>query len=101
MMRFPRRARTSLLAVGAIAAASVLAACGSGGSGKDDKTVTIWSSIDQPVQDGLNEVLTKEAKADGITIKWQKVDNINQLVMQKIQAKDTPDIAFIPQPGVV
>jgi alpha-glucoside transport system substrate-binding protein len=101
-MRFPRRARTSVLAVGVLTAASVLAACGSGGSGgKDSKTVTIWSSIDQPVQDGLNEVLTKEAKADGITVKWQKVDNINQLIMQKIQAKDTPDIAFIPQPGVV
>ncbi len=79
----------------------MLAACGSGGGGKDDKTVTIWSSIDQPVQDGLKKVLTKEAKADGITIKWQKVDNINQLIMQKIQANDVPDIAFIPQPGVV
>jgi alpha-glucoside transport system substrate-binding protein len=101
MMRFPRRARTSVLAVGVLTAASVLAACGSSGSDANSKTVTIWSSIDQPVQDGLNQVLTKEAKAKGITVKWQKVDNINQLIMQKIQAKDTPDIAFIPQPGVV
>ena len=31
----------------------------------------------------------------------QKVDNINQLIMTKIQANDTPDIALIPQPGVV
>ena len=41
------------------------------------------------------------AKGDGITVDWQKVDNINQLIMTKIQANDTPDIALIPQPGVV
>ena len=46
-------------------------------------------------------MLIEKAKADGITIKWQTVENINQLIMQKIQANDTPDIAFIPQPGVV
>ncbi|MEO7942994.1 MAG: ABC transporter substrate-binding protein [Marmoricola sp.] len=86
----------------ALAATSALAGCGSGGSsGKDDKSVTIWSSVDQPVQDGLNKALTAKAKAKGLTIKWQKVTNINQLIMQKIQANDTPDIAFIPQPGVV
>jgi alpha-glucoside transport system substrate-binding protein len=72
----------------------------SGGSG-GSKTVTIWSSVDQPVQDGLKKALVKKADADGIKIKWEKVENINQLIMTKIQAKDTPDIALIPQPGVV
>ena len=42
-----------------------------------------------------------KAKAEGITVDMQKVDNINQLIMTKIQANDTPDIAMIPQPGVV
>ena len=37
----------------------------------------------------------------GITVKWPEIDNINQVIMTKIQANDTPDIAFIPQPGVV
>jgi alpha-glucoside transport system substrate-binding protein len=101
MMRNQWRGRTSLVAVTVLAAASALAGCGSGNSGKDDKSVTIWSSLDQPVQDGLEKVLVQKAKAEGITIKWQKVENINQLIMQKIQANDTPDIAFIPQPGVV
>jgi alpha-glucoside transport system substrate-binding protein len=89
------------VAATALVATAALAGCGSGGSGKDDKSVTIWSSLDKPVQDGLNKTLTAEAKAKGITIKWQKVNNINQLIMQKIQANDVPDIAFIPQPGVV
>jgi alpha-glucoside transport system substrate-binding protein len=102
MMRIHRRGRKSLAAVTVLAAAIALAGCGSGGgSGKDDKSVTIWSSVDPPVQAGLSKVLTDKAKAEGITIKWQKVENINQLIMQKIQANDTPDIAFIPQPGVV
>jgi alpha-glucoside transport system substrate-binding protein len=99
-MRIPRRGRVSLVAATALVATAALAGCGSG-SGSDDKSVTIWSSLDKPVQDGLQKTLTTEAKAKGVKIKWQKVNNINQLIMQKIQANDVPDIAFIPQPGVV
>ena len=64
-------------------------------------TVTIWTSMDQPVVDGLKAGLAPLAQAQGITVNWQKVDNINQVIMTKIQANDTPDIAMIPQPGVV
>ncbi|MEI2714546.1 MAG: ABC transporter substrate-binding protein [Nocardioides sp.] len=79
-----------------------LAACGGdGGSGADDKTVTILSSVDQPVQDGLEETLTAKLKADGYTVDWQKVDAIDQLIMTRIQGNQLPDIALIPQPGVV
>jgi alpha-glucoside transport system substrate-binding protein len=64
-------------------------------------TVTIWTSVDQPVLDGIQASMAEKVQAAGITAKWSKVDNINQLIMTKIQAKDTPDIALIPQPGVV
>jgi alpha-glucoside transport system substrate-binding protein len=64
-------------------------------------TVNIWLSLDQPVIDGLKAAMEPKAQAAGITVNWSKVDNINQLIMTKIQANDTPDIAFIPQPGVV
>jgi alpha-glucoside transport system substrate-binding protein len=102
-MRFPVKKSTSLLGVAAVAASLSLTACGGddGGGGSDGDTVTIWSSVDQPVQDGLLKALEAKVKADGIKIDWQKVENINQLIMTKIQAGDTPDIAFIPQPGVV
>lgn len=99
-MRISRHGRVALVAATALVASAALAGCGSG-SGGDDKSVTIWSSLDQPVQDGLEKTLTEKAKAKGIKIKWQKVNNLNQLIMQKIQANDVPDIAFIPQPGVV
>ncbi len=99
-MRISRRGRTSLVVAAAFAATSVLAACGSGGS-DDDKKVEVWMSVDPLVFDGLKKQIVSEAKAKGITADVQKVDNINQLIMTKIQANDTPDIALIPQPGVV
>jgi alpha-glucoside transport system substrate-binding protein len=99
-MRIPFKKSTTMLGVAAVAASLTLAGCGGdSGGGSDSKTVTIWSSVDQPIQDGLLKGV--EGKVDGVTIDWKKVENINQLIMTKIQAGDTPDIAFIPQPGVV
>ena len=101
-MRIPVKKSTSLLGVAALAATLTLSACGGDdGGGSDSNTVTIWSSVDQPVQDGLLKALEAKVSGDGIKIDWKKVENINQLIMTKIQAGDTPDIAFIPQPGVV
>ena len=46
-----RERRTSLVAVAALASSVVAAGCGGGGdSGEDDDEVTIWMSLDQPVQ---------------------------------------------------
>lgn len=101
-MRNHLRGRASLLTAAAVLSVSALTACGSGGgSGSDSNTVTIWSSIDQPVQDGLKKSLESKLQGKGIKIDWQKVENINQLIITKIQAGDTPDIALVPQPGVV
>ena len=102
-MRTHSRGRRAAVAVAAVASMSMsLAACGGDGdSASDSKEVTIWASMDQPVIDGLEKALAPKAKEAGLTVKWSKVENINQLIMTKIQANDTPDIAFIPQPGVV
>lgn len=64
-------------------------------------TVTIWASVDAPVLKAIQDQITPKAKEKGLTLKFERVDNINQLIMTKIQANDTPDIAWIPQPGVV
>ncbi len=87
-----------------VGAGLTLTACSSGGgSGSNSTTVTIWSSVDPPVQAGLEKKLNAELKAMGskIQIKWSTVSNINQLIITKIQAGNAPDIAYIPQPGVV
>jgi alpha-glucoside transport system substrate-binding protein len=94
--------------VAALATSGCLSSGSSGGGGGAEasgavkgSTVTIWTSMDQPVIDGLKAAMESKASAQGMTVKWSKVDNINQLIMTKIQANDTPDIALIPQPGVV
>jgi alpha-glucoside transport system substrate-binding protein len=88
---------------GAATLALLVAGCGSGsGSGSGSGgTIQIWTSMDQPIIDGLSAKLDPEAKAKGITVKWTKVDNINQIIATKVQAGAAPDIAMIPQPGVI
>jgi len=96
--------RKLVLGVSAFSALSLLiTGCSSGSDTGDtgDKTVTIWTSMDQPIIDGLEAALAPRAKAEGITVKWSKVDNISQLIVQKVQANDPPDIAFMPQPGII
>ncbi|MGN6250777.1 MAG: ABC transporter substrate-binding protein [Marmoricola sp.] len=97
--------RTALASSLLLAASLGLTACGSGGSGSgDSNTVTIWSSVDPPVKAGLEKELKAKLAAAGksaVKIKWDTVTNINQVIITKIQAGSTPDIAFIPQPGVV
>ena len=91
----------------ATAAAAALAltavACGSdGGSGSDDGgAVTIWMSLDQSVVDGIDKQMQIAAEEAGIEVKIERVDGIDKLIKTKIQAGDTPDIALLPQPGVV
>lgn len=87
----------------ACALALTAAACGSGGgSGSDDGgAVTIWMSLDQSVVDGIQKQMDIAAKDAGITVKIERVDGIDKLIKTKIQAGDTPDIALVPQPGVV
>jgi alpha-glucoside transport system substrate-binding protein len=107
------RGSTLIKSVVAVSTAALLtSAClssGSSGGGDSGKasgkvsgsTIKIWVSVDQPILDGIKAVVDPEAKAQGLTIQWSKVNNINQLIITKIQANDVPDIAWIPQPGVV
>ncbi len=95
--------RKALVGAAATALMSLsLAACGGGDSGgSGDKSVTIWTSMDQPIVDGLEKSLKEKADAAGLTVKWQRVTDINTLIMTKLNSQDKPDIAVIPQPGVV
>jgi len=103
-MRAAHRGRSKVLAVMAglaLSAFSLTACGGDDGGGADDKKVTVWMSVDPLVFDGLKKEITKQATAQGITVEVQKVTDINTLIMTQIQAGDPPDIALIPQPGVV
>lgn len=100
-MRMKRRTKAvALVAVGALGTLG-LAGCG-GASGEDDGgAVTIWTSLDKPTVDGLTKTMTAKAKAAGIKVKIQRVDSIDKVVKTRIQAGNPPDIALVPQPGVV
>lgn len=109
-MHIDVRRRTSALAVLAAAALTLpLAACSSDegtdstetGDGGEVTTVTVWASVDQPVIDGLQAASDELTAGSDIELQWEKVENINQLIMTKLGAADAPDIALIPQPGVV
>ncbi len=71
-----------------------------GSSDEADGSVTIWTSVDTPILEGLKTKLAEKAGSD-VDIKWQKVTSIEKLIMTKLRASDKPDIAIIPQPGVV
>jgi alpha-glucoside transport system substrate-binding protein len=105
-MRINRRGRRTVLATGvaatlALATAGCLGDSGSGSDGEGDKSVTIWTSMDQPIVDGLEKTLEEKASEAGITVKWERVTGIDKLIMTKLDASDKPDIAVLPQPGVV
>lgn len=103
-MRITRRRRwaaVALAATGALTLSGCLAGGDGGEEGADDNEVLIWASMDPPVIEGLQKALDARAGDEGITVKIEAVEDINSLIMQRIQAGDTPDIAMIPQPGVV
>jgi len=95
----PRRRKIGAAAAAMAMALSLsLTACG---GGDDDETVEILATTDPLVFDGLKKKIEAEAKDAGIKVDVQRVDNINQLILTRIQAGDEPDIAVIPQPGVI
>lgn len=94
-----RAAAVGLTVALALTATGCLSSGDDGGDGGE--AVVVWTSVDEPVSDGLEAAVQAKADEAGITLDWQRVENINQLIMTKIQANDAPDIAMIPQPGVV
>ena len=107
-MRLTARQRRAALAATAFAMAMTTTGClgssddgGSAGGGDDDGVVDILATTDPLVFDGLKAKIEEEAEAQGIKVNVERVDNINQLILTRIQANDPPDIAVIPQPGVI
>ena len=102
-MRITRRRRWAALALSGAVSLTMTGCLGESGDegGEDSNEVLIWASMDPPVIEGLQAALDAKAEEEGITVTIEAVEDINSLIMQRIQAGDTPDIAMIPQPGVV
>lgn len=102
------RRRTAFVATAAALALTTTGCLGSddggGGGGSsdgDDGVVEILATTDPLVFEGLSAKIEEEAEAAGIEVDIERVDNINQLILTRVQAGDPPDIAIIPQPGVI
>ena len=102
-MSTSKRRRWTTAALSATVALTLTGCLAGGGDEEGDSAneVLVWASMDPPVIEGLQAALDKRAEAEGITVKIEAVEDINSLIMQRIQAGTTPDIAMIPQPGVV
>jgi alpha-glucoside transport system substrate-binding protein len=120
-MSVPVRRRTAAV-VGGAAAALLLAACGSssgGGSsasasntdpacapysaymGHSGTTVTMNGSIISPESDSLAKSWQQFETCTGITIQYNGSNDFESQLAVKVQGGTAPDIAIIPQPGLI
>jgi len=127
-MSVPTRRRTAAI-VGGVAAALLLAACGSSGDsgsstspsatgsstasvdpacadyasyGTHDGTkVTIFTSILPPEQQKYEASWVQFEKCTGIDVVYEASDQFEAQLPTRIAGGNAPDIAFIPQPGLL
>jgi alpha-glucoside transport system substrate-binding protein len=128
-MHVPVRRRTAAV-VGGIAAALLLAACGSstdsGGSSSSASaipsstntdpacanyaqygsypagtTVSLLTSILPPEQQQYEKSFALFEKCTGITVKYEGTNTFESLLPQRIKGGQPPDLAIIPQPGLL
>jgi alpha-glucoside transport system substrate-binding protein len=102
-MTITRKRRWVAAAITATVALTTSGCLAGGGEEEGDSAneVLIWASMDPPVVEGLQKALDAKAEGSDFSVTIEPVEDINSLIMQRIQAGDTPDIAMIPQPGVV
>jgi alpha-glucoside transport system substrate-binding protein len=119
-----RRHRSSAVIAGGLGVALALAACSSGGdSGGDEtasggstttdcadydaygdlsgKTVTVYSGIVAPEDEPYVESYKPFEDCTGATIEYTSDKNFEQQILVQAQAGSAPDIAIVPQPGLL
>lgn len=125
-MSVPVRRRTAAV-VGGVAAALLLAACGGSGSGDSTTSaapssstpvvagcedyasygshpgtkVTVFTSILPPEQQKFETSWAQFEKCTGIDVVYEGSDQFEAQLPTRIQGGNAPDIAFIPQPGLL
>lgn len=101
--RYRLLAPVGLLAVGAIA----LAGCaegdssGSGGSGSGETTVRIAGGITGTEADALNQSFEQFTQDTGIKVVYTGDKSFEGNIVTKVSGGDAPDIAIVPQPGLL
>jgi alpha-glucoside transport system substrate-binding protein len=123
-MSVPVRRRTAAV-VGGVAAALLLAACGSSSGGGASSSsaaptntdpacadyasygshpgtsVSVFTSILPPEQQKFEAAWAQFEKCTGITVKYEGSDQFEAQLPTRVAGGNAPDIAFIPQPGLL
>jgi alpha-glucoside transport system substrate-binding protein len=120
-MSVPVRRRTAAI-TGGVAAALLLAACGSSSSSDSspsasitdpscsayqvygahpNTTVSVFTSIKPPEQQQYEKAWAEFSRCTGIKIKYEATDQFEALLPTRIKGGNAPNIAFVPQPGLL
>lgn len=102
--RYRLLAPVGLLAVGAIALAGCAEGDSSGGSGSGsggDTTVRISGGITGTEADALNQSFEQFTKDTGIKVVYTGDKSFEGNIVTKVSGGDAPDIAIVPQPGLL
>ena len=70
-------------------------------AGHSGKTVTMFGSILSPESDSLNKSWAQFSTCTGITIKYTGSNNFESQLPVQVQGGSPPDLAIIPQPGLL
>lgn len=102
--RYRLLAPVGLLAVGAIALAGCAEGDSSGGSGSGsggDTTVRISGGITGTEADALNQSFEQFTEDTGIKVVYTGDKSFEGNIVTKVSGGDAPDIAIVPQPGLL
>ena len=70
-------------------------------AGHEGTTVTMFGSILSPESDSLNSSWAEFSKCTGITIQYEGSNDFESQLPVRVQGGQAPDLAIIPQPGLV
>jgi alpha-glucoside transport system substrate-binding protein len=69
--------------------------------GHDGTKVTMYASIISPESDSLQKSWSEFEKCTGITISYEGANDFESQLPVRVQGGNAPDLAIIPQPGLV
>jgi alpha-glucoside transport system substrate-binding protein len=92
--------RATALGLSLSVAGSILAACGGGGSNNSNPTsvdvLNVWSGEEQA---SFQAVVAPFTSQTGIKVNVESTRDLNATLTTRIQGKNPPDIAVLPNPG--
>ncbi|HEY7349495.1 MAG TPA: ABC transporter substrate-binding protein [Ktedonobacterales bacterium] len=91
--------RATALGLSLSFAGSILAACGPSSSPSNPTSVDVLNVWSGPEQESFKAVVKPFTDQSGITVKLESTRDLNATLTTRIQGRNPPDIAILPNPG--